>query len=183
VSTARRRRRRRRRRRNCRHVGWAVARRCEHQRRGLQHAVKRACCLLTSSPSFSSPSFSSPLFFSPSFFSPSFSSPANSTYHIYSCRFDIVNLRVTIVNNAQNVCRQRRHMLTDDVSTRRWRGSQRPLPGARSMDLVDRNRFRKSSTPRLFHFLFETSLINRVSPYFFDSQTFLSISCFLLLTF
>jgi len=40
------------------------------------------------------------------------------------------------------------------------------------MDLVDRNRFRKSSTPRLLHLLFENSLINRVTPYFFDSQTF-----------
>ena len=104
-------------------------------------------------------------------------------YHIYSCHFDIVILRVAIINNAQNVRLQRRHRPTDDASTRRWRDAQRPLPGARSMDLVDRNRFRKSSTPRLLHFLFETSLINRVSPYFFDSQTFLSISCFLLLTF
>ena len=50
--------------------------------------------------------------------------------------------------------------------------SQRPLPGARSMDPVDRNRFRKSSTPRLLHFFFENSLINRVTLYFFDSQTF-----------
>jgi len=40
------------------------------------------------------------------------------------------------------------------------------------MDLVDRNRFRKSSTPRLLHFLFENSLINRVTLYFFDFQTF-----------
>ena len=87
-------------------------------------------------------------------------------------------MRVAIINNAQNVCLQRRHRLTDDASTRRWRGSQRPLPGARSMDLVNRNRFRKSSTPRLLHYLFENSLINRVNPYFFDSQTFLSISCF-----
>ena len=107
-------------------------------------------------------------------------------YHIYSCHFDIVNLRVAIINNAQNVCLQRRHRLTDewdDASTRRWRGSQRPLPGARSMDLIDRNSFRKSSTPCLLHFLFENYLINRVTPYFFDSQTFLSISCFLLVTF
>ena len=95
-----------------------------------------------------------------------------SNYHIYSFHFDIVILRVAVINNAQNVCLQRRHRLTDDVSTRRWRGSQRPLPGARSMDIVDRNRFRKSSTPRLLHFLFENSLINRVTPYFFDSQTF-----------
>jgi len=71
-----------------------------------------------------------------------------SNYQIYSCHFDIVILRVAIISNAQNVCFQRRHRLTDDASTRRWRGSQRPLPGARSMDLVDRNRFRKSSTPR-----------------------------------
>ena len=104
-----------------------------------------------------------------------------SNYQIYSCHFDIVILRVAIVSNAQNVRLQRRHRPTDDASTRRWRGSQRPLPGARSMDLVDRNRFRKSSTPRLLHFLFENSLINRVTPYFFDFQTFLSISC--LLTF
>ena len=104
-----------------------------------------------------------------------------SNYHIYSCYFDIVILRVAIINNAQNVCLQRRHRLTDDASTRRWRGSQRPLPDARSMDSVDRNRFRKSSTPRLLHFLSENSLINRVTLYFFDSQRprhFLSISCF-----
>jgi len=93
-----------------------------------------------------------------------------SNYHIYSCRFNIVILRVAIISNAQNICLQRRHRLTDDASTRR--GSQRPLPGVRSMDPVDRNRFRKSSTPRLLHFLFENSLINRVTPNFFDSQTF-----------
>ena len=94
-----------------------------------------------------------------------------SNYHIYSCHFDIVILRVAVISNVQNVRLQRRHRLTDDASTRRWRGSQRPLPGARSMDLVDRNRFRKS-LPRLLHFLFENSLINRVTPYFFDFQTF-----------
>jgi len=95
-----------------------------------------------------------------------------SNYHIYSCHFGIVILRVAIINNAQNVCLQRRHRPTDDASTRQWRGSQRPLLGARSMDLVDRNRFRKSSTPRLLHFLFENSLINRVTPYIFDFQAF-----------
>ena len=93
-------------------------------------------------------------------------------YHIYSYHFGIVILRVAIISNAQNVRLQCRHRPTDDASTRRWRGSQRPLPGAHSMDLVDRNRFRKSSTPRLLHFLFENSLINRVTPYVFDSQTF-----------
>ena len=107
-----------------------------------------------------------------------------SNYHIYSCHFGIVIWRVAIINNAQNVHLQRRHRLRDYAFTRRWRGSQRPLPGARSMDLlVDRNRFRKSSTPRLLHFLFENFLINRVTLYFFDSETFLSISCFLLVTF
>ena len=106
-----------------------------------------------------------------------------SNYHIYSCPFGIVILRVAIINNAQNVCLQRRHRLTDDASTRRWRGSQRPLPGARSMDLGDRNRFRKSSTPRLLHFLFENSLINRVTRTFLIPRHFLTISCFLLLTF
>ena len=106
-----------------------------------------------------------------------------SNYHIYSCHFDIVILRVAIISNVQNVRLQHQHRPADDASTRRWSGAQRPLPGARSMDLVDRNRFRKSSTPRLIHFLFENSLINRVTPYFFDSQTFLSISCFLLVTF
>jgi len=34
----------------------------------------------------------------------------------------------------------------------------RPLPGVHSMDLVVRNRFWKSSTPRLLHFLFGNSL-------------------------
>jgi len=88
------------------------------------------------------------------------------------CHLDIVILRVAIINNAQNDRLQRRHRPTDDASTRQWRGSQRPLPGVRSMDLVVRNRFRKSSTPRLLHLLFGNSLINRVTSYFFDSQTF-----------
>jgi len=95
-----------------------------------------------------------------------------SSHHIYNCHFDIVILRVAIISHVQNVRLQHQHRLTDDAFTSRWCGSQRPLPGARSMDLVDRYCFRKSSTPRLFHFLFETSLINRVTPYFFDSQTF-----------
>jgi len=42
----------------------------------------------------------------------------------------------------------------------------------RSMDPVVRNRFRKSSKPRLLHFLFENSSINPVTLYFFYSQTF-----------
>jgi len=77
-----------------------------------------------------------------------------SNHHIYSCHFDIIILRVAIISHVQNVCLQHQHRPTDDAVTRRWRGLQRPLPGARSMDLVDRNRFRKSSTPRLLHFLF-----------------------------
>jgi len=40
------------------------------------------------------------------------------------------------------------------------------------MDPVVRSRFRKSSTPRLLYFLFGNSLINRVTLYFLDSQTF-----------
>jgi len=95
-----------------------------------------------------------------------------SNYHIYSCHFDIVILRVAIISNAQNIGLQRRHRLTDDASTRRWGGSQRPLAGARSMDLVDRNRFRKTSTPRLLHFLFKNSLINRVTLYFLIPRNF-----------
>ena len=38
---------------------------------------------------------------------------------------------------------------------------------------IVRNCFRKSSTPRLLHFLFGNSLINRITRCFFDSQTFL----------
>jgi len=38
--------------------------------------------------------------------------------------FDIVILRVAIISNVQNVRLQHRHRLTDDASTRRWRGSQ-----------------------------------------------------------
>jgi len=91
--------------------------------------------------------------------------------NLQCCHFDIVILRVAIISNAQNVRLQRRHRPTDDASTRRWHGSQCPLTRVRSMDPVDRNRFRKSSTPRLLHFLFGNSLINRVTPYFFDSQT------------
>ena len=96
-----------------------------------------------------------------------------SNYQIYSCYFGIVILRVAIISNAQNVCLQRRHRPADDASsTHRWRGSQRPLPGVCSMDPVDRNRFRKSSTPRLLHFLFGNSSISRVTLYLFDSRTF-----------
>jgi len=38
--------------------------------------------------------------------------------------FNIVMLRVAIISNVQNVRLQRRHRLTDDASTRRWRRSQ-----------------------------------------------------------
>jgi len=38
--------------------------------------------------------------------------------------FDIVILRVAIISNVQNVRFQRRHRPTDDIFTRRWRGSQ-----------------------------------------------------------
>ena len=51
-----------------------------------------------------------------------------SNYQIYSCYFDIVILRVAITSNAQNLCLQRRHRLTDDASTRRWHGSQQTGP-------------------------------------------------------
>ena len=43
------------------------------------------------------------------------------------CHFDIVILRVAIINNVQNVRLQRRHR-PDDASTRRWRGSQQTGP-------------------------------------------------------
>jgi len=38
--------------------------------------------------------------------------------------FNIVIFRVAIKSNVQNVPLQRRHRLTNDVSTRRWRGLQ-----------------------------------------------------------
>ena len=38
--------------------------------------------------------------------------------------FNIVILRVAIISNVQNVHLQHRRRLTDDASTRRWRGSQ-----------------------------------------------------------
>ena len=51
----------------------------------------------------------------------------------------------------------------------------RPLPGARSMDPVDRNRFSKVVNTMLAPFLvWKNSLINRFTPYFFDSQTSVS---------
>ena len=43
--------------------------------------------------------------------------------NLQCCHFDIVILRVAIINNVQNVRIQRRHRPTDDASTRRWRGS------------------------------------------------------------
>jgi len=43
--------------------------------------------------------------------------------NLQCCHFDIVILRAAIVSNVQNVRLQRRHRLTDDASTRRWRGS------------------------------------------------------------
>jgi len=48
---------------------------------------------------------------------------------------------------------------------------QRPLPGVCFMDPVDRNRFRKSSTPRLLHFLFGNSLINSVCLCIYSSNS------------
>ena len=44
--------------------------------------------------------------------------------NLQCCYFDIAILRVAIISNVQNVRLQRRHRLTDDASTRRWRGSQ-----------------------------------------------------------
>jgi len=43
--------------------------------------------------------------------------------NLQCCHFDIVILRVAIISNVQNVRIQRPHRLTDDASTRRWRGS------------------------------------------------------------
>ena len=40
------------------------------------------------------------------------------------CHFDIVILKAAVISNVQNVRLQRRHKLTDDASTRRWRGTQ-----------------------------------------------------------
>jgi len=40
-------------------------------------------------------------------------------------RFNIVILRVAVINNVQNVRLQRRNRPTDNASTRRWRGSQK----------------------------------------------------------
>jgi len=42
--------------------------------------------------------------------------------------FNIVILRVAIISNVQNVRLQHQHRLTDDTSTRRWRGSQQTGP-------------------------------------------------------
>jgi len=43
--------------------------------------------------------------------------------NLQCCYFDIVILRVAIISNVQNVRLQRRQRLTDDASTRLWRGS------------------------------------------------------------
>jgi len=48
--------------------------------------------------------------------------------NLQCCHIDIVNLRVAIISNVQNVRLQRRHRPTDDASTRRWRGSQMTGP-------------------------------------------------------
>ena len=59
---------------------------------------------------------------------------------------------------------------------------RRPLPvvaGACSIDTVVCNHFTKSSTPRLLHFLFGNSLINHLTPYFFDSRYFYQLSSFI----
>jgi len=45
-------------------------------------------------------------------------------YQIYSAVILTVILRVAIISNVQNVRLQRRHRLTNDASTSRWRGSQ-----------------------------------------------------------
>jgi len=41
--------------------------------------------------------------------------------NLQRCHFDIVILRVAVISNVQNVRLQRRHRLTDDASTRRYR--------------------------------------------------------------
>ena len=38
---------------------------------------------------------------------------------------NIVILRLAVISNVQNVRLQRRHRLTDDASTHRWRGSHK----------------------------------------------------------
>ena len=48
--------------------------------------------------------------------------------NLQCCHFDIVILRVAIISNVQNVRLQRRHRLTDDACTHRWRGSQQTGP-------------------------------------------------------
>jgi len=48
--------------------------------------------------------------------------------NLQCCHFDIVILRVATITNVQNVRLQRRHRLTDDASTRRWRGSRQTGP-------------------------------------------------------
>ena len=48
--------------------------------------------------------------------------------NLQCCHFDIVILRVAVINNVQNVRLQRWHRPTDDASTRRWRGSQQTGP-------------------------------------------------------
>ena len=44
--------------------------------------------------------------------------------NLQCCHFDIVILRVAIINNVQNARLQRGHRPTDDASIRQWRGSQ-----------------------------------------------------------
>jgi len=44
--------------------------------------------------------------------------------NLQCCHLDILILRVAIISNVENVRLQRRHKLTDDASTRWWRGSQ-----------------------------------------------------------
>ena len=52
-----------------------------------------------------------------------------SSYQIYSAAIStLLFLRVAIISNVQNVRLQRRHRLTDDASTRPWRGSRQTGP-------------------------------------------------------
>jgi len=89
--------------------------------------------------------------------------------NLQCCHFDIVILRLAIISDVQDVRLQHRHRPTDNASTHpAWTC----IAGCSFKGPVVRSRFRKSSAPRLLHFLFGNSLINRLTPYLLTPRHF-----------
>ena len=74
--------------------------------------------------------------------------------HLQCFHFDIVILRVAIISNVPNVRLQRRDRPTDDVSTRRWRGSQQASNDTFIYYIISNTFFKGTLRRRLSHMFF-----------------------------